>query len=220
MNMLAWQRQKRVLALEDFAGCRCWIGVDLASKLDIAALVALFETPAEFAVIPRFYVPEKAVEDNDRYQAFVTEGALIATPGDMTDYAFIEEDIARFARQVEIQDVAFDPSQANYLMTRLQSQGVPVVAFPQIVKNMSDPMKEVEARVISKKLTHDGNPAMTWMMGNVTARVDAKDNVYPRKETAEEKIDGPVALIIAMARALLSEQGEQLGDFFSSPVTG
>lgn len=219
MNMLAWQRQKKQLRLEGFAGCRCWIGVDLASKLDVTALVALIETADGYAVIPRFYVPETALEENKKYQRFVTEGALIATPGDMTDYAFIEEEIAQLARSVEIQDVAFDPTQANYLMTRLQSQGVPVVAFPQVLRNMSDPMKEVEARVISKKLVHDGNPAMTWMMGNVTARVDAKDNIYPRKESPDEKIDGPVALIIAMARAMLSvDDSAAFDDFLQNPI--
>jgi phage terminase large subunit-like protein len=219
MNMLAWQRQKRALSIEDLAGCRCWIGVDLASKLDIAALVALIEFDQGYAVIPRFYVPEKALEDNRKYQEYVTAGALIATPGDMTDYAFIEEEIKRILLQLDVQDVAFDPSQANYLMTRLQQEGVPVIAFPQVLRNMSDPMKEVEARVIAKKLVHDGNPAMTWMMGNVTARVDAKDNIYPRKESHEEKIDGPVALIIAMGRAMLAvDDSAAFDDFIMRPI--
>jgi phage terminase large subunit-like protein len=217
MNMLAWQRQKRDLQLEEFTGRRAWLACDLASKLDVAALGALVETDSGFKWFPRFYVPEATVEDNDKYQKFVTAGALTQTPGDMTDYAFIEEEILSLCRVLDVQDVAFDPAQANYLMTRLQQQGVPVIAFAQTVRNMSDPMKETEARVISKNLEHDGNPMMTWMMGNVTARVDAKEHVYPRKDTPEEKIDGVVALIMAMGRALVSEDHD-LGGFISEPL--
>lgn len=219
MNMLAWQRQKRQLDVEDFAGCRCWIGVDLASKLDVAALVMLFERNGAYYVIPRFYVPEARVEDNERYRTYVTEGVLTATPGDMTDYGFLEEELMNVARTVDVEDIAFDPAQAAYLMTRLQQAGLPVVEFPQTVRNMSDPMKEVEARTLSGSLFHDGNSMMTWMMGNVTARVDAKEHVYPRKDSAEEKIDGPVALIIAMGRAILAEDGGDLSEFLASPIT-
>src|SRR5690606_18609661 len=205
MNMLAWQRQKRTLRIEDFQGCRCWIGCDLATKLDVAALVMLFEKNGAYHVIPRFYVPESALEDNKRYQNFALEGAITVTPGDMTDYGFIEEELLSIASQVELVEVAFDPAQAAYLMTRLEQSNLPVIEFPQTVRNMSDPMKEVEARVVAGSLFQDGNPAMTWMMGNVTARVDAKEHVFPRKDAPEEKIDGPVGLIIAMGRAMVDE---------------
>jgi phage terminase large subunit-like protein len=204
MNMLAWQRQKRALNVEDFAGCRGWIACDLASKIDVAALVLLVERDGAYYVFPKFYVPESALEDNERYAAFVTEGAMIATPGEMTDYAYIEEAIKEsVALGVEVQDIAFDPAQATYLMTRLQQDGLQVVEFAQTVRNMSEPMKDVEARTLNRTLWHDGNPVMTWMMGNVVARIDAKEHIYPRKETPAEKIDGPVGLIMAMGRAML-----------------
>jgi phage terminase large subunit-like protein len=202
MNMLAWQRQKRDLTIEEFAGCPCWIGVDLASKLDVAAMVLLFRREEKHYCIPRFYVPESALEDNPRYLRYVTEGAMIATPGEITDYGFIEEDIRDVLGKVDVRDVAFDPAQASYLMTRLQQENVPVIEFAQVLRNMSEPMKEVEAQIISARLFHDGNPAMTWMMGNVVAYLDAKEHIYPRKEKPENKIDGPVGLIMAMARAM------------------
>jgi phage terminase large subunit-like protein len=127
----------------------------------------------------------------------------------MTDYAFIEQDIKDIAAQVKLQDVCFDDWQANYLMTRLQQTSITVVNFNQTVRNMSEPMKEVEARVLDRKLWHDGNPVMTWMMGNVSARIDAKENIYPRKDNENDpfcKIDGPVALIMAMGRAMLGRE--------------
>jgi phage terminase large subunit-like protein len=209
MNMLAWQRQKRSFELDDFAGCKAWVGVDLASKLDVAAAVCLIEKEGSYYCIPRFYVPEKAVEENEKYQIFKTAGDLIETPGEMTDYAFIEEDLKELvAKGIEVQDIAFDPAQAAYLMTRLSQAGLPVIEVPQNVRNLSEPMKEVEAMIMSRKLWHDGNTAMTWMMGNVVAKLDAKDHIYPRKERPEDKIDGVLGLILGMARAMAGREAE------------
>ncbi|HDB0091444.1 terminase TerL endonuclease subunit [Pseudomonas aeruginosa] len=219
MNMLAWQRQKRDFTIADMAGCRCWMALDLASKKDVAALVMLFEKAGQFYCIPRFYAPEAAAEENEKYQNFALEGHLVLTPGSMTDYAFIEADILDLAKQIDLQDTAFDDWQANYLITRLSNTSIPVVDFNQTVKNMSDPMKEVEARVIARTLWHDGNPVMTWMMGNVAAKIDAKENIYPRKENDNDpncKIDGPVTLIMAMGRALVA--GVDDGDDFMNAI--
>ncbi|MBA0313749.1 terminase large subunit, partial [Stenotrophomonas maltophilia] len=189
--------------VSDFAGCPCWVGVDLASKLDVAAVVLLFEKGDSYYVIPRFYVPESAVEENEKYQQFLLDELIVSTPGNMTDYAFIEEELKELAAQgVDVRDIAFDPAQAAYLMTRLEQEGLPTVEMAQSVRNLSEPMKEVEALILSRRLWHDGNAAMTWMMGNVVARVDAKEHVYPRKEKMESKIDGAVALIMAMGRAM------------------
>ncbi|HEJ2038830.1 TPA: terminase large subunit [Pseudomonas aeruginosa] len=219
MNMLAWQRQKRDFTIADMAGCRCWMALDLASKKDVAALVMLFEKAGQFYCTPRFYAPEAAAEENEKYQNFALEGHLVLTPGSMTDYAFIEADILDLAKQIDLQDSAFDDWQANYLITRLSNTSIPVVDFNQTVKSMSDPMKEVEARVIARTLWHDGNPVMTWMMGNVAAKIDAKENIYPRKENDNDpncKIDGPVALIMAMGRALVA--GVDDGDDFMNAI--
>lgn len=207
MNALAWQRQKTVLALEDFEGANCWIGVDLASKKDVAAVVLLFERNGEYSVIPRFYVPESALEENEKYRDFSTDGELVVTPGSMTDYEFIETDILRFVAHANVQKIGFDEWQANYLITRLQANGLQenVVVFNQTVRNMSEPMKEVEARIMNRTLWHSGNSVMTWMMGNVSAKIDAKENIYPRKDSESDplcKIDGVVGLIMAMGLAL------------------
>jgi phage terminase large subunit-like protein len=215
MNMLAWQRQqKRGIQISDFAGCKCWLAADLASKIDVAAVTMLFEKDSQYYAIPRFYVPESAVEDNPRYQGFIAAGEMIETPGSMIDQAFIEEDILSIAAQVNLQDIGFDPWQANYLIARLQNTSLKdkVIIFRQTVENMSDPMKEVEARILARKLWHDGNSCMTWMMGNVAAKVDAKDNIYPRKDNDNEpscKIDGPLSLIMAAGRALANSEPEK-----------
>jgi len=171
--------------------------------------VLLFQKGDEYYLLPKFYAPEAAAEQNSKYRDFAISGHLTLTPGNMTDYAFIEEDIQELAKVVDLQDIAFDDWQANYLITRLTDTSLPVVNYNQTVRNMSEPMKELEARVIERHLWHDGNPVMTWMMGNVTAKVDAKDNIYPRKENDSSphcKIDGPVAAIMAMGRALQGQE--------------
>jgi phage terminase large subunit-like protein len=208
MNMLAWQRQKADVTLDALQTAPCWIAVDLASKKDVAAVAIVWRVEHKYITAARFYVPEAALEDNERYRAFCASGDMIATPGSMIDQEFIEEDLLKLCGKLNVQDLAFDEWQANYLMSRLQKKGLRVIAFNQTVRNMSDPMKEVEARVLSRTLVHDGNPVMAWMMGNVCARRDAKDNIYPRKDNDHDpfcKIDGPVALIMAFGRALASE---------------
>jgi phage terminase large subunit-like protein len=216
MNQLIWQRQKRDVALEQFEGCRCWVAVDLASKKDLAALVMLFERNGEYFVIPRFYAPESALEENERYRDFAADEELIVTPGSMTDYEFIETDLLKVAGQADVQKIGFDEWQANYLITRLQgtSLGERIVVFNQTVKNMSEPMKEVEARSTARTLWHDGNRVLTWMMGNVAVKPDAKENVYPRKENESDpfcKIDGVVGLIMAMGLALNDREEYAVG---------
>ncbi|WP_414606721.1 terminase TerL endonuclease subunit, partial [Stenotrophomonas pavanii] len=140
-------------------------------------MVLLFEKGDSYYVIPRFYVPESAVEENEKYQQFLLDELIVSTPGNMTDYAFIEEELKELAAQgVDVRDIAFDPAQAAYLMTRLEQEGLPTVEMAQSVRNLSEPMKEVEALILSRRLWHDGNAAMTWMMGNVVARVDAKEH--------------------------------------------
>ena len=208
MNMLAWQRQKRSMSIAEFAGCPCWLAADLASKKDVAALVLLFLRNGQYFCIPRFYVPEAAVEENEKYREFIAAGEMIATPGSMIDQEFIEEDILKLTTTLNVQSISFDEWQANYLITRLQkieSLKDKVFVFNQTVKNMSDPMKEVEARTIAGTLWQDGNSCMTWMMGNVAARTDAKENIYPRKDNDNDplcKIDGVVGLIMSAGRAL------------------
>ncbi|MFW0776370.1 MAG: terminase TerL endonuclease subunit, partial [Rickettsiales bacterium] len=103
-------------------------------------------------------------------------------------------------------------------MTRLEEYGLNVVNYHQTVRNMSAPMKEVEAEILDKNLYHDENTAMDWMMGNVVCSYDKKDNVYPNKEDVKQKIDGPVSLIMAMGRWMADNEGS-FDEFLNNPVS-
>ena len=107
------------------------------------------------------------------------------------------------ASKFSIEAVAYDPFQATQLSTRMLSEGLPMLEVRPTVLNFSEPMKTLEALVLQRKLLHDGDPVLTWMISNVVAHTDAKDNIYPRKERPENKIDGVVALIMALARSMV-----------------
>jgi phage terminase large subunit-like protein len=209
MDMRAWDRcADPALNLETFAGQPCWIGLDLASKTDIAALLMVFAHPeivGGFAVFGRYYLPEDTVmaTGNSQYPGWMRTGRLTVTPGNVIDFGWIEADLIDAVSRFAIQAVAFDPFQATQLSTRMIAEGLPMIEVRPTVLNFSEPMKTLEALVLQRKLIHDGDPVLAWMVSNVVAHLDAKDNIYPRKERPENKIDGIVALIMALARANL-----------------
>lgn len=223
MNMLAWQKQKKQLSISNFKGCECELALDLASKKDLSALTLLFKRDGKYYTFAKYYAPESAVEESDKYQEFVNSGHLIATPGNMTDYDFILEDILEFCSNFTVRSIAYDPFQATYLVQKLMENGVEnLVEFKHTVLNMSEPMKQVEALILDGKLLHDGSPCTTWQMGNVAAKLDVKENIYPNKARPNDprcKIDGVVALIMTMGRWLQDEgQGGDFFEFVSNPI--
>jgi len=213
MNMQAWEAcADRGLTESDFDGADCIAACDLATKTDIAPLVRLYEREIDgkrhFYAFGSYFLPEDAAEDgrNAHYAGWSRDDLLTLTPGSVTDFSYIEDAIREHARRVRLIDVAFDPWQASNLMQRLEADGMPVVEYRQTVQNMSEPMKELEALVLSGCFHHNGCPVLTWMVSNVVCHTDAKDNIYPRKEQPQNKIDGVVALIMALGRALTGER--------------
>ncbi|ERS12016.1 terminase [Marinobacter sp. EN3] len=211
MDLQAWDKcGDPARTLDQFEGRKCWVGLDLASKIDVACLMLLFEEDDGWSVFGRYYIPEDAADEgrNQHYAGWARQGLVTLTPGCVTDYAYIESDLREFASRFDIQDVAFDPWQAIYLATRMQEEGLPMIEYRQTVANMSEPMKTLEALTLEGKIRHNGDPVLTWMMSNVVAHLDAKDNIYPRKEFPENKIDGVVALIMALGRAIRQQEPE------------
>ncbi len=208
MDMRAWDRcADSTLDIEDYAGQPCWMGLDLASKTDIAALLLVFthkDIEGAFAVFGRYYLPDDTVHatGNSQYPGWMASGRLTVTPGNVIDFAWIEADLIDFQSRFELQAVGYDPCQATQLSTRMIAEGLPMIEVKPTVLNFSEPMKTLEALVLQRKLIHDGDPVLGWMISNVVAHLDAKDNIYPRKERPENKIDGIVALIMGLSRAM------------------
>ena len=215
-NMEHWRRQSDEGLTEAlFGGEACWIGLDLASKTDITAVVKVFRREVDgedhyYVVAPRFYLPEETAEDPEKkhYQGWVHDGHLIATDGNIIDYGAIREDVVDDAGDFQVMEVAYDPWGATQLAQELQEEHeITVAEVPQRVMYLSEPMKWVGALMKAGRLHHDGHPVLTWMISNVTAKEDANENVFPRKEKSESKIDGAVALIMALGRAMAGGDG-------------
>lgn len=211
MDMRAWERCADLqMTPEDFAGARCVLGLDLASKIDIASKVRLFEQDGIYSLFADHYLPERAVDVsvNSQYGGWRREGWLTVTDGEVTDYDVIEDGIRADCARFDVAEVAYDPFQATQLSGHLMAEGVPMVEMRPTVLNFSEPMKQLEALVISGKLRHNGDPVLTWMVSNVVCHRDAKDNIYPRKERPEMKIDGVVAALMALGRAMVRDSVE------------
>jgi phage terminase large subunit-like protein len=188
----------------------CVSSLDLASKVDVAAQVRLFrdDEADRYYLIPRFWLPRRAIDQgrNSQYDGWARAGHLQVTEGEVIDFDQIEDALRSDMADLDITEMPFDPWQATQLASHMLSEGAPMVEYRQTVQNMSEPMKLLESLVLQGKLIHDANPMMTWMISNVVCHRDVKDNIYPRKEREENKIDGPVAAIMALGRIV--SQGE------------
>jgi phage terminase large subunit-like protein len=213
MPLQAWHLcQEQGLQLDEFRGSQGWFVLDLASKDDIACFGQLFKRRMNgqdhYWWFARYYVPESALTSQDNpnaasYRKWHAQGFLSVTDGDEIDFDVIKDDVLDYRKRFQAKEVVYDPWRATQLAQQLAKDGASTVEMRQTVMNLSTPMKEVLSAVKACRLHHDGNPVTTWMISNVTAKVDAKDNVYPRKEKPQYKIDGAVALIMAMARGMI-----------------
>lgn len=214
INMQRWAECKvDGLKLEDFKGKRCFLGMDLASKIDLTAIELLFPIEdGKFARFGKYYLPEETVNqpENQHYQGWHKDGFLTVTDGNQTDYFHVLDDIKQMAQDFEIAQLAFDPHNATMLVTALQDEGLPMLSFGPTVLNFSEPMKQIEALIRDRKIQHNGDPVMNWAMSNVTAKMDRKDNVFPNKERPENKIDPFVALCMAMGVSMQDEPSRPL----------
>ncbi len=204
MNMLAWDACRDVkLDIEQFKGEPCWIAIDAASRSDIMPVLRMFKRGEDYYIFCQHWIPEEAAEGADKthYQGWVKDGWLQTTPGNITDYEYIEDDLIATRGDYQIVECIYDPFHMTEMATRLSNEGFPMTEFGMTVKNFSEPMKAVEAAVLTKRIHHNGDPALRWQISNVVARTDAKDNIFPRKEFPQNKIDAAVTLIAAFARA-------------------
>lgn len=203
------------LRIESFKNESCWPGIDLASKIDIAALIPTFKRQIDgqdnYFAFCNFYLPEERTfgEENAQYADWARRDLFTLSPGARNDFSLIEDDLKDVARTHQVEEVPHDPWNAVQFVNNMHNEGLPMVEFTQTVNYMSEPMKELKASIAAGTFHYDGNPILTWMFSNVMARVDKKDNVFPYKESEDQKIDGVVALIMGIARAMVDGSVEE-----------
>ena len=206
-----WDLCKGKIDIERLKGRLCYGGLDLSSKIDMTSFVLLFppdDINRKWIVLPWFWIPEDMVRervetDKVSYDLWVQQGYLKTTPGNVIDYNFIEREIIKLRDLYNIQQIGYDPWNAMQTAVNLEDEGLTMVEVRQGFRSMSPAMKEIEQLARGKKLVHNGHPILRWNVGNVEVKTDENENIRPIKNKSTERIDGLVAMINAMARAIL-----------------
>jgi len=218
LPMKKWDECDRNIDKLALKGKYFYGGLDLASSTDIAAFVMVHKDEDRFYhVLPFFWVPEEAIEIRSRrdkvpYAEWAAEGLIEATPGNVIDYAHIEAKIDDLQNDYDIQEIAFDRWGAVQISQNLEEKGFTVVPFGQGYASMGEPTKELLKIVLAGKLIHGANPVLRWMADNVVVRMDPAENYKPDKSKSTERIDGIVALIMAISRADVHGQSGSVYD--------
>ncbi len=148
------------------------------------------------------------------YQKWVNMGLLNQHDGAEVSFNGVFDDLIADAKDVALTEVPMDEWGGFQLAQDIEAEGHQTVKIPKNTKTFSPAMKELNAAILAGRFHHDGHPILAWMMGNVTAKPDANDNVFPRKEKASKKIDGAVALLMGISRAMVLAGDEPNDDFF------
>ena len=192
-------------------GSESWLAFDLASKIDLCAEARLYRKPLKgkdhYYLFSRYWLPEETVEtegpNQAHYRKWVRQGILTQTEGATVDFDEVEKQLLADAREMQPEEIVFDPFNATHVAQRLIDAGVKnVVEFTQLPHNFAVPMDEFIAILRDGRFHHDGNEMTTWCMSNVVARPTKKGLFAPMKSKPHLKIDGAVAAIMAMARAV------------------
>ena len=210
MPMEKWKACSFPVDPDQLEGRVCYGGLDLSSTTDITAFVLVFPPQDEddkYVILPFFWIPEDNVplrvrRDHVPYDIWQKQGFLETTEGNVVHYGYIEQFIEKLGQRFNLREIAFDRWGAVQMVQNLEGMGFTVVPFGQGFKDMSPPTKELMKLTLEQKIAHGGHPVLSWMMDNVTVRTDPAGNIKADKEKSTEKIDGVVATIMALDRAI------------------
>ena len=217
LSLTKWDACKVDFDESDLEGRICYGGLDLSSTTDLTAFVLVFpplDDDDKYFVLPYFWLPEETIplrvaRDHVPYDVWQKRGLLQVTEGNVVDYAAIENFIGELSERYRIAEIAFDRWNATYLTQRLESEhDFTMIQFGQGFSSMSPPCKELERLILEKKLAHNGHSVLRANFDNLVVEVDAAGNIKPSKKKATEKIDGVVALVMALSRALIHSGGQ------------
>ena len=213
MPMDKWDACAYPVDPERLRGRVCYGGLDLSSTTDITAFVLVFppeDEDGKYEILPFFWLPEDSIDlrvrrDHVPYDTWAQQGLVYTTEGNVIHYGYIEEFIEELGTKYNIREIAFDRWGAVQMTQNLEGLGFTVVPFGQGYKDMSPPTKELLKLTLEGKLAHGGHPVLRWMVDNVTIRSDPAGNIKADKEKSTEKIDGAIATIMALDRAIRHE---------------
>ena len=210
MPMDKWSLCSYPIDKERLKGRICYGGLDLSSTTDITAFVLVFppeDEDGKYEILPFFWLPEETLElrvrrDHVPYDTWKAKGLIMTTEGNVVHYGFIEKFIEELGTQYNIKEIAYDRWGAVQMVQNLEGMGFTIVPFGQGYKDMSPPTKELMKLVLEKRIAHGGNEVLEWMVDNIFIKTDPAGNIKPDKEKSTEKIDGAIAMIMALDRAI------------------
>ena len=210
MPMEKWDLCNFAVNEEELKGRVCYGGLDLSSTTDITAFVLVFppiDEDDKYQILPYFWLPEDNLDlrvkrDHVNYDLWKKQGYIMTTEGNVVHYGFIEKFIEDLGEIYNIREIAFDRWGAVQMVQNLEGMGFTVVPFGQGFKDMSPPTKELMKLTLERKISHGGHPVLRWMMDNIFIRTDPAGNIKADKEKSTEKIDGVIATIMALDRAI------------------
>lgn len=218
LDLPAWDRNASIVDPIRLKGRECYGGLDLGATSDLTALMWVFPQDYWFDVLLRAWAPEDSVEALDERTAraastWVKQGWLTVTPGNVTDYDFIQAQIERDRDEFDVREVAYDRWHATQLVNNLTNDGAPMITMGQGFASMSAPTKDLQRLILTGTeekpiVRHGGNPLLRWTVDNFAVAMDPAGNVKPDKANAGDKIDPVVALIMALSRALAAKETE------------
>ena len=210
MPMDKWDACAFPVSEDDLEGRICYGGLDLSSTTDITAFVLVFpplDEEDKYYILPYFWIPEETLDlrvrrDHVPYDLWERQGTLMTTEGNVVHYGYIEKFIEQLGERFNIREIAFDRWGAVQMVQNLEGMGFTVVPFGQGFKDMSPPTKELMKLVLEERIAHGGHPVLRWMMDNIYIRTDPAGNIKADKEKSTEKIDGAIATIMGLDRAI------------------
>jgi phage terminase large subunit-like protein len=203
------------------AGRDCYIGVDLATVDDVAAVAYVFPAPAPqpWTVMWDFFIPKDNLRQRVRktkvpFDRWVQQGWVEATPGNVIDTEFIETRLLARVRKwkCKVRELAFDPWQAQDFAQRIAKQGVKTIEVGNTCAKMNLGVKTIELLALSKRIVHGAHPVARWMVQNTQIVINSAGEKKPDKKKSGEKIDGVTAMVLGVGRAaFVPEEQQRLG---------
>lgn len=212
-----WEQCGGAVDPDRLLGRTCYAGLDMSATTDLTSFVLVFpddDDPCNYDILPYFWLPEARATADRRdavdYLAWAREGLITLQPGDVLDQRLIKLDIQELAAKFKIKEIAFDRWSATQLAVELGEEGATMVSTGMGYASLSAPSKQLEALALSNRLRHGDHPVLAWNMANVNLEQDAAGNIKPSKARSKDRIDGVVALILAMSRAMLRESKQSV----------
>ncbi len=221
-----------IVTAEQLEGMPCWGGLDLSSTTDLTAFALVFrppegvEVPWKWAALVWCWTPKdtaraRGKKDRVSYEAWGQQGFIKLTEGNVIDGDRVRADIVELGKKYEIQEIAYDRWGASHIATQLQGDGFALVGFGQGYASMSGPTKEFLACVAArqaepgeddegaraKPLARQDNPCLRWQAINMSVTTDAAEQKKPDKAKSADRIDGIVAIIMGLGRAMVAPEG-------------